>query len=530
MIFYTSKKSPWIIAFNLLLFFVTKLAFSQGNTPCTAVSVTVNSGICSPYISGTIAGSATYQFNAANGGTPSCANTFDPDVWYSFLAPTSGLIVITTNAGSITNSGMELYSSSTNLCTGTLTSIDCNDDGGPGLMSELKVCGLVVGNRYFLRLWNKGAGSTGTFSICFYYETSIPAANTNCAGALTVCSDAAFSGNSAGAGVQEVGTCNRGCLNTGEHQSSWYYFTTTTAGNVNLNITPSVATDDYDFAIWGPYTVSTIPCPPTGEPLRCSYTIVSGTGATGVSSTNNAPATDLTEGTGGNQWVQTIAANAGDTYILLVDNYAVSFQPFTLDWTVSAGATLGCTPLPISLVSFEANLSLDKVQLKWTTASETNNDYFTIQKSKDAVNFEDLIQVEGAGNSTSIINYLEFDSSPYNGLSYYRLAQTDFNGDVSYSNNVSVEYNPKLESNIELFPNPTDENSTTYMQLNHFDEQNVLVVVRDILGKELFSKVLNIKSKNELFPINQIGDLPKGAYLISASGNNKTHSKLLIIK
>jgi hypothetical protein len=68
------------------------------------------------------------------------------------------------------------------------------------------------------------------------------------------------------------------------------------------------------------------------------------------------------------------------------------------------------------------------------------------------------------------------------------------------------------------------------MQLNHFDEQNVLVVVRYILGKELFSKVLKIKSKNELFPINQIGDLPKGAYLISASGNNKTHSKLLIIK
>ena len=93
-----------------------------------------------------------------------------------------------------------------------------------------------------------------------------------------------------------------------------------------------------------------------------------------------------------------------------------------------------------------------------------------------------------------------------------------------------IWYNPKLESNIDLFPNPIDENSTTYMQLYHFDNQNVLVVVRDLLGKELFSKVLNIKSQNELFPINKNGDLPKGAYLISASGNNKIHSKLLIIK
>jgi hypothetical protein len=264
--------------------------------------------------------------------------------------------------------------------------------------------------------------------------------------------------------------------------------------------------------------------------LRCSYALAAGTGITGVSSTNNSPATDLTEGTGGNQWVQTIASNAGDTYVMLIDNYAVSSQPFTLDWTVSSGATLGCTPLPISLVSFEANVSIDNVQLNWTTTSETNNDFFTIQKSKDAVNFENIIQVDGAGNSTSIIHYMDIDRNPYNGLSYYRLAQTDFNGVVSYSNNVSVVYNPKLESNIDLFPNPIDENLPSYLQLNNFADQDVLVILRDILGKEVFSKVLNVKSNKELFAINQNVYITKGAYVISASGNNKIYSKLLIIK
>ena len=90
----------------------------------------------------------------------------------------------------------------------------------------------------------------------------------------------------------------------------------------------------------------------------------------------------------------------------------------------------------------------NQVNLAWTTASETNNDYFTIQKSKDAQIFEDVFVVDGAGNSSTIINYFDIDKSPYTGISYYRLKQTDFDGHVSYSNIVPIEYNPNGESSI----------------------------------------------------------------------------------
>lgn len=529
MMFCKEKNTKFKIVCNLMLLFlfVSKTAFPQGDSPCTAVSMTVNSGICGTYTNGTSVG-ATYSTNAANGGTPTCATPGDPDVWYSFVAPLSGLITITTNAGTIIDSGIQLYSSSNNLCTGTLAALNCNDNSGPGNMSELNLCGLTGGNTYFLRLWNKGAGSTGTFSICFYVP-AITAATTNCNGATTVCNDVAFSGNSSGAGTQELNGCNAGCLG-GENQSSWYYFTTPTAGNVDLSITPSVATDDYDFAIWGPFTTTTIPCPPNGAPLRCSYAIAAGSGATGVNSTNNAPATDLTEGAGGNQWVQTIASNAGDTYILLVDNFVSSSQPFTLDWTLTAGATLGCTTLPISLVSFEANLVDNNVQLKWITASETNNDYFTIQKSKDAQVFEDVFIADGAGNSTSTIEYFEIDRNPYSGVSYYRLMQTDFDGHVTYSNIVPVHYTPNGDPSIDLFPNPTDTDSQAYLELNQFEGQEILVVLRDVTGREIYSKIVISVSNNELVTLNQDGKLDKGVYLITASSANKLYSKKLIVK
>ncbi|MBK7183223.1 MAG: hypothetical protein IPH89_09935 [Bacteroidetes bacterium] len=156
-----------IIQQLIILFLMSSLEiFSQGDSPCTASSVTINSGaVCGTYTSGTTVG-ATYSNNAANGGTPTCASPGAPDVWYTFVAPSSGIIQIYLTAGSITDGGMALYSSSNNLCSGTLTSIVCNDDSGPGYMPQIGGCGLTPGNTYFLRFWKYSSG-TGTFNICF---------------------------------------------------------------------------------------------------------------------------------------------------------------------------------------------------------------------------------------------------------------------------------------------------------------------------------------------------------------------------
>ncbi|PKR80526.1 hypothetical protein CW751_09125 [Brumimicrobium salinarum] len=92
-------------------------------------------------------------------------------------------------------------------------------------------------------------------------------------------------------------------------------------------------------------------------------------------------------------------------------------------------------PLPIELISFSADESAFKnqVDLNWSTASEKNNDFFTLEKSTNGKDWELLKTLNGAGNSTHTLKYRWTDQSPYSGISYYRLKQTDFDGKFSYS-------------------------------------------------------------------------------------------------
>lgn len=210
----------------------------------------------------------------------------------------------------------------------------------------------------------------------------------------------------------------------------------------------------------------------------------------------------------------------------ITSNTISSFSPFTFS---SVGVQI-LNPLPIELLSFTANLNTSQINLSWTTATETNNDYFTIEKSQDAQSFVKVFNVDGAGNSTSLIDYFDIDHNPYIGISYYRLKQTDFNGKTSYSNIVPVEYNPNGDPSISLFPNPTDAGATTYLSLNQLKGQEVLVVLRDIAGREIFSKVILSNSNNELIAIDLQGTLAKGSYLITATSANQFYNKKLIVK
>lgn len=201
---------------------------------------------------------------------------------------------------------------------------------------------------------------------------------------------------------------------------------------------------------------------------------------------------------------------------------ANTFSP----WILSSSSA----PLPIELLTFNAQLNMTNVDVSWATASETNNDYFTLEKSRDAQNFEKVFIVDGAGNSSSTIEYFDIDHQPYIGISYYRLKQTDFNGKISCSNIVPVEYNPNGDPGISLFPNPSDAGTTTYLCLNQFEGQEVLVVLRDIAGREIFSKVVISSSNNELIAIEQQGAIAKGSYLVTATSANKIYNKKLIVK
>jgi len=91
-----------------------------------------------------------------------------------------------------------------------------------------------------------------------------------------------------------------------------------------------------------------------------------------------------------------------------------------------------CPPLPIKLIEFSISVVNNKSVLKWITSNEINNDYFTIQHSKDGKTFEDIGIIDGAGNSNKNISYSWTDEYNIEGVNYYRLSQTDFDGTIVY--------------------------------------------------------------------------------------------------
>jgi hypothetical protein len=190
----------------------------------------------------------------------------------------------------------------------------------------------------------------------------------------------------------------------------------------------------------------------------------------------------------------------------------------------------GNSPLPIELLSFSAVPNNNKVDLKWETATETNNAYFTIEKSKDGANFTKLIDVPGAGNSTSQKDYYESDYQPYTGTSYYRLKQTDENGNYKYYPMQSVSFSMNLKQNISFGPNPLIEaNQGLNAQVDGYQNQEVLVVLRDINGREMFSKVLITVEDSKLVAIDETSNIPTGEYIIVATSNGSIYNQKIIV-
>ncbi len=113
------------------------------------------------------------------------------------------------------------------------------------------------------------------------------------------------------------------------------------------------------------------------------------------------------------------------------------------------------SPLPVTLVNFEGEPVNKSVQLKWTTASELNNDYFELEHSIDGIHFTPFTSLKGAGNSNQEKKYSTFHENPIVGKNYYQLIQVDFDGTKSVEGRIVVDMLP--ENEIQIFPNPSHD-------------------------------------------------------------------------
>jgi len=172
----------------------------------------------------------------------------------------------------------------------------------------------------------------------------------------------------------------------------------------------------------------------------------------------------------------------------------------------------GSTTLPITLINFKVNQSIDGALLNWQTESEINNQYFAIEKSIDGQIFRVLGTIKGAGNSNHIINYSFIDKNPEKGVNYYRLVQYDFDGKSTISNTVSINYHMDEKDasfSMVLYPNPAKERVNIY--LKGAIKYPLLLNIFDLTGHKINS--LPIYQFNEPFSLD-IQNLNPGIYLL----------------
>ncbi|MBU1720995.1 MAG: T9SS type A sorting domain-containing protein, partial [Bacteroidetes bacterium] len=178
--------------------------------------------------------------------------------------------------------------------------------------------------------------------------------------------------------------------------------------------------------------------------------------------------------------------------------------------THDIGAVTTSALLPIELLNFTAFATSEKiVQLWWITVSETNNDYFTIERSSDGISFQPIAYIRGAGNSNSREDYEAFDNSPLNGTGYYRLKQTDFNGKYTYSRIVEVTLEDG-DFSVEVFPNPFS--SSLFVDIKGSENISTEVQITNLSGVIVFSDTIHDSSTR--LEIQGTENFPAGIYLV----------------
>ncbi|MDX2249101.1 MAG: T9SS type A sorting domain-containing protein [Bacteroidia bacterium] len=180
---------------------------------------------------------------------------------------------------------------------------------------------------------------------------------------------------------------------------------------------------------------------------------------------------------------------------------------------------------PVELISFTANSTSTGVRLTWETASELNNDFFTLERARDEITFEAMAEIAGAGNSDAVISYEYTDKDELNGKVFYRLRQTDFDGKFSYSSIIEIVID-RTPSGLHLFPNPIFS-GPFFLQLNDAEHLPVRVEIRDSQGKIILTQMTQTDYKGSMsFPIDI--QLPAGYYFVSAITPGKKYTTRLL--
>ena len=174
-------------------------------------------------------------------------------------------------------------------------------------------------------------------------------------------------------------------------------------------------------------------------------------------------------------------------------------------------------PLPIELLDITAKTKQTNIQVDWTTASEENNDYFTLERGVDGRNFEPIGTLPGKGTTSEINRYSFLDESPERGINYYRLKQTDYDGQFTYSKIVSAEI--EGAENYEIYPSIVKDNLTILRGGTKTEES--LIKIHDITGRSFHSITFGAAESETIISLD---NLTSGVYYVSIYSNDSVET------
>ena len=210
-------------------------------------------------------------------------------------------------------------------------------------------------------------------------------------------------------------------------------------------------------------------------------------------------------------------------------------QCFTGFSEFAIATSLGLVPLPVELISFEAELVNDVVILEWQTATEINSSHFIIERSQDLVSWKEISTVSSVGNSTVTQFYSIEDLRSEAGVNYYRLIQVDFDGQTEVFSNIVSVFNDKdgsySERSYKVYPNPAVDGKVNIELINFKDGEEVDVKIMTSGGYEYLNQVWNVDATGYIkTELDLDFKLPQGAYIINFTTSDEKLNTLLIVE
>jgi len=205
-------------------------------------------------------------------------------------------------------------------------------------------------------------------------------------------------------------------------------------------------------------------------------------------------------------------------------------QSFTASPTTFTGVCGSITLLPVEFLDFSGACQFGLNALHWSTATEHNNAYFTIERAGNDGLFSELATIQGSQTTTELTNYDFQDAMPLRGLNYYRLSQTDMNGDAQILKTISVDNNKCLEDDNGMYV--FADQSGEYVTIDHAFESHrkMNIEIYNSIGQLIETQSLQFESAVSRTQIHLRSSFSNGMYFLKLSDSSEAFTEKFMIR